>query len=183
MFHCIIFKIIKALILNANTTNTKQLSGPEKIPWLSRNRPLVSNTSTTGSNKKATVFDALSTNLMSQKKTSNEIGANKRMKNFFSLTCAICLDSYVIARDLYGLLIINIFSLYVLFSHSRPRDGTPENFSFKFRLCRRPCAYYVRSIYFEKVNFIENITCSKLGKRNLQTKGVFSKHEIGGLIS
>ena len=118
-------------------------------------------------------------------KTSNEIGANKPMKKFFSLTCAICLDSYVIARDLCGLLIINIFSLYVLFSHSRPRDGTPDNCSFKCRHCRRRCAYSrnIRSIYFEKVNFIENITWSKLGKRNLQTKKVFSKHEIGERIS
>ena len=33
--------MIKTLILNANTTNTKQLSGPEKLPGLSRNRPLV----------------------------------------------------------------------------------------------------------------------------------------------
>ena len=107
------------------------------------------------------------------------------MKKFFSLTREICLDSCVIARDLCGLLIINIFSLYVLFSHSRPRDGTPDNCSFKCRLCRRPRAYSrnVISIYFEKVNFIENITWSKLGKRNLQIKKVFSKHEIGGRIS
>ena len=27
-------------IFNANTTNTKQLSGPEKLPGLSGNRPL-----------------------------------------------------------------------------------------------------------------------------------------------
>ena len=74
------FQTFETLILNANTTNTKQLSGPEKIPGLSRNRPLVSNPSTMGSNKKATVswcrskrfvFDALSTNLMSQKKHRN----------------------------------------------------------------------------------------------------------------
>ena len=31
--------MIKTLILNANTTNTKQLSGPEKLLGLSRNRP------------------------------------------------------------------------------------------------------------------------------------------------
>ena len=34
-----IFKIIETLILNANTANTKQLSGPEKSSGLSRNRP------------------------------------------------------------------------------------------------------------------------------------------------
>ena len=38
-FRCIIFKIIKTLILNANITNTKQLSGPEKLSGRSRNGP------------------------------------------------------------------------------------------------------------------------------------------------
>ena len=35
-----IFKIMETSILNANTTNTKQLSGPEKLPGLSGNRLL-----------------------------------------------------------------------------------------------------------------------------------------------
>ena len=35
------FKIIDTLILNINAAITKQLSGPEKFPGLSRNRPLV----------------------------------------------------------------------------------------------------------------------------------------------
>ena len=35
-----ILKITETLIWNANTTNTKQLSGPEKLPGLSGNRPL-----------------------------------------------------------------------------------------------------------------------------------------------
>ena len=35
-----IFKIMETSILNANTTNTKQLSGPQKLPGLSGNRPL-----------------------------------------------------------------------------------------------------------------------------------------------
>ena len=38
-FYYIIFKIIGTLILNANKTNTKQLSGPEHLSGLSRNRP------------------------------------------------------------------------------------------------------------------------------------------------
>ena len=33
------FKVIEALILDANTGNTKQLSGREKLLGLSRNRP------------------------------------------------------------------------------------------------------------------------------------------------
>ena len=33
------FKVIETLISNAKTTNTKQLSGPEKFPGLSRNGP------------------------------------------------------------------------------------------------------------------------------------------------
>ena len=35
-----IFKIIETLTLNVNAANTKQLSGPEKLPGLSRHRPL-----------------------------------------------------------------------------------------------------------------------------------------------
>ena len=35
-----IFKIMETSILNANTTNAKQLSGPQKLPELSGNRPL-----------------------------------------------------------------------------------------------------------------------------------------------
>ena len=34
------FKVTETLILNANTVNTKQLFGPEKLPGLSRNGPL-----------------------------------------------------------------------------------------------------------------------------------------------
>ena len=39
-FHIVIFKIIEALILNANTANIKQLFGPEKLSGLSRHRSL-----------------------------------------------------------------------------------------------------------------------------------------------
>ena len=38
-FHCIIFKIIETLILNANTANVKQLLGPQKLLGISRNGP------------------------------------------------------------------------------------------------------------------------------------------------
>ena len=42
-FHCITLKIIETLLLNANTTNAKQLSGPEKLPReFKRNRRQVS---------------------------------------------------------------------------------------------------------------------------------------------
>ena len=44
-FIVLFLKIIETLILNANTTSTKHLSGPEKFPGLSRNRPLVGNRS------------------------------------------------------------------------------------------------------------------------------------------
>ena len=43
-FHCSIFKSTETLILNANTSNIKQFSGPEKskkLPLLSRNGTLV----------------------------------------------------------------------------------------------------------------------------------------------
>ena len=39
-----IFKIIETLILNANTTNTKQLFGAGELSGLSRNRPQAQNT-------------------------------------------------------------------------------------------------------------------------------------------
>ena len=35
----IIFKIVETLIWNVNAANTKQLSGPEKLTGLLRNRP------------------------------------------------------------------------------------------------------------------------------------------------
>ena len=38
-FYYIIFKIIGTLILHANKTNMKQLSGPKNLSGLSRNRP------------------------------------------------------------------------------------------------------------------------------------------------
>ena len=37
--HCLIFKVIETLILNANTTNVKELFGPEKLSGLSRKGP------------------------------------------------------------------------------------------------------------------------------------------------
>ena len=38
-FHCIFFKQIKTLILHANTTNTKQISEPEKLPGFRETGP------------------------------------------------------------------------------------------------------------------------------------------------
>ena len=37
-FILLLFKIIETLILNANAANTTQLSGPKKLPGLSRKR-------------------------------------------------------------------------------------------------------------------------------------------------
>ena len=45
--YCTIFKIIETLILNANAADMKQLSGPEKLPGLSRNGTVVWETSNT----------------------------------------------------------------------------------------------------------------------------------------
>ena len=42
-FHCIIFKVIDTLILNANTLSIKQLLRSETFSGLSRNGPLTSN--------------------------------------------------------------------------------------------------------------------------------------------
>ena len=47
-FISIIFKINEILTLNANTANIKKLSGPEKLPGLSRNGPLVGHTYVVG---------------------------------------------------------------------------------------------------------------------------------------
>ena len=39
MLRCIVFEIIETLMVNANTANIRQLSGPEKLAGLSKPSP------------------------------------------------------------------------------------------------------------------------------------------------
>ena len=59
---------------------------------------------------------------------------------------------------------INLFSLYVLFSHFRPRDATRGNSFFQM-------SSYARA------NSLEGITWSEMGKQNVQTKKVYCKYQ------
>ena len=122
MFHCFTFKLLKHWSWMQTQQTQNSFPGPKRYrdfretgPWcqihlrwdLTR-KQLFLGVALNASF--STLYQPISC-----RRKNIEIGANKRMKIFFSLTCAICLDSYVIARDLCGLLIINIFSLYVLF--------------------------------------------------------------------
>ena len=63
-----------------------------------------------------------------------------------------------------------IISLYVLFSHFRPRDVTLENSFFQTSSYARA---YVRITYKkQKENSLENVTWSERGKQNVQAKEV-----------
>ena len=66
---------------------------------------------------------------------------------------------------------IDLFSLYVLFSHFSPRDGTPENCFFQIQSYARAsmcmCMHNFK-MKRQKANSLENITWSELGKQNIQ---------------
>ena len=62
---------------------------------------------------------------------------------------------------------VDLFSLYVLFSHFRPRDVTRENCFFQ--IMHTVCIINERQL----ANSVENVTRSKLGKQNIQAKKVY----------
>ena len=63
---------------------------------------------------------------------------------------------------------IDLFSLYILFSHFRPRDVTLGKTFFQMSSYARQ---YVRITYEKrKENSLENITWSEMGKQNVQAK-------------
>ena len=62
---------------------------------------------------------------------------------------------------------MDLFSLYVLFSHFRPRDVTQGNSFFQM-------SSYAQLMKKQKENSLGNITWSEMGKQNVQTKEVYS---------
>ena len=67
----------------------------------------------------------------------------------------------------------DLFSLYVLFSHFRPCDDTPENCSFQmspYTLASACISMHKLFMKRQKPNSLENIMWSELGKQNIQAK-------------
>ena len=61
---------------------------------------------------------------------------------------------------------MDLFSLYVLFSHLRARDVTPGNSFFQCRLMH--VHMYAQLMKKQKENSLRNITWSEMGKQNVQ---------------
>ena len=77
---------------------------------------------------------------------------------------------------------MDLFSLYVLFSHFRPRDVTPGNTFFQMSSSARAyvCITHVKT----KRNSLGNITWSEMGKQNVQAKEVhLLSRRYGGFCS
>ena len=72
---------------------------------------------------------------------------------------------------------IDLFSLYVLFSHFRPRDATPENSFFQVSSYAR--ANVRITCEKTKENSHENITWSEIGKQNVQAEKVYCQVDEG----
>ena len=66
---------------------------------------------------------------------------------------------------------IDLFSLYVLFSHFRPRDATQGNSFFQLSSYARANVPITNDK--NKRNSYEGITWSEMGKQNVQAKGVY----------
>ena len=72
---------------------------------------------------------------------------------------------------------MDLFSLYVLFSHFRQHDGTPENCFFQMSSYARASTCIIMCTQLlmkrEKANSLENIRWSESGKQNTQAKKVY----------
>ena len=66
---------------------------------------------------------------------------------------------------------IDLFSLYVLFSHFRPRDATRGNSFFQMSSYARANLRITNEK--QKENSHEGITWSEMGKQNVQAKKVY----------
>ena len=64
---------------------------------------------------------------------------------------------------------IDLFSLYVLFSHFRPRDATRGNSFFQMSSYARANLLMKK----QKENSHEGITWSEMGKQNVQAEKVY----------
>ena len=72
---------------------------------------------------------------------------------------------------------INLFSLYVLFSHFRPRDATRGNSFSQMSSYARANVRIINEKKKQKDNSLEGITWSEMGKQNVQTKKVYCKYQ------
>ena len=68
--------------------------------------------------------------------------------------------------------LIDLFSLYVLFSHFRPRDATRGN-SFLQMSSYARANVRITNDKNKRKNSHEGITWSKMGKQNVQAKDVY----------
>ena len=66
---------------------------------------------------------------------------------------------------------MDLFSLYVLFSHFRPRDATRGNSFFQMSYARANVPITTKKK--QKANSHEGITWSEMGKQNIQAKEVY----------
>ena len=74
---------------------------------------------------------------------------------------------------------IDLFSLYVLFSHFRPRDATRGNSFFQMSShTRAKFNVHITIKKKQKENSHECITWSEMGKQNVQAKKVCSSHSV-----
>ena len=65
-------------------------------------------------------------------------------------------------------MLIDLFSLYVLFSHFTPRDATPGNGLMHVQM-------YAELMKKQKENSHEDITWTEMGQQNVQAKKVHCK--------
>ena len=71
---------------------------------------------------------------------------------------------------------IDLFSLYVLFCHFRPRDATRGNSFFQMSSYAR-ANVRITNEKKEKENSHEGITWSEMGKQNVQAKEVYCREK------
>ena len=69
--------------------------------------------------------------------------------------------------------IIDLFSLYVLFSHFRPRDATRGNSFFQMSSYARANVRITNDKKRQKPNSHKGITWSEMGKQKIQAKEVY----------
>ena len=96
---------------------------------------------------------------------ANHVGVDDAMRD--------CLDDIISENCL---LKIDLFSLYVLFSHFRPRDATRGNSFFQMSSYAR-ANLRISNEKKQKENSHEGITWSEMGKQNVQAEKVYCRDE------
>ena len=72
-------------------------------------------------------------------------------------------------------MVIELFGLYVLFSHFRPRDASRGNSFFQMWSYAGANVRITKEWKKQKENSHEGITWSEMGKQNVQAKKVYSQ--------